>query len=319
MFETFSRSFTLLKESWSVLSKDREILLFPILSVASTVLLFVPLAIFLYFSFVGFTSGEAQLTKSQYDMFMYELYGLGALFLIGTTFLGLFFKAGIITCAHMRLNGKDPTFTDGVRNASRNFFKILQWAIVSVAVSVILSFIRGRMGMVGSIISYGVRIAWNFVTFLVMPILIFENLGIVDSLKKSGQLLKNTWGENIVGRLSLGLVTGLAVVVGVVIMLGSAILVFSVAPSTFGLVIWLSIVAVVIVSLFAFGLVMEALDGIFMAALYNYAITGKMPVAFSPELVKSAFKTKGEKVRTKQSEDEWSDLKGRYGGGLNTV
>lgn len=40
------------------------------------------------------------------------------------------------------------------------------------------------------------------------------------------------------------------------------------------------------------GIVSASLDGIFVTALYNYANTGKIPSAYSPEVIRDAFQPK---------------------------
>ena len=56
MFESVSRSFALIKESWKVLSLDKEILLFPVLS--GVALLFILLSFVIPVLFLGYFSGS---------------------------------------------------------------------------------------------------------------------------------------------------------------------------------------------------------------------------------------------------------------------
>ena len=42
-------------------------------------------------------------------------------------------------------------------------------------------------------------------TFLVVPILVLEDLGVGDALKRSKDLFKKTWGENVIGQVGLGM------------------------------------------------------------------------------------------------------------------
>jgi len=54
-------------------------------------------------------------------------------------------------------------------------------------------------------------------TFLVVPVLVTRDVGPVDAVKESAVLLKETWGENIIGSVGLGFAFGLLVVCGVAI------------------------------------------------------------------------------------------------------
>ena len=47
----------------------------------------------------------------------------------------------------------------------------------------ILQAIEERFGIVGTIVARLVGLAWNLVTFLVVPILVLEDLGVGDALE----------------------------------------------------------------------------------------------------------------------------------------
>ena len=55
---------------------------------------------------------------------------------------------------------------------------LLPWAIVSATVSLVLRAIEERAGIVGRIVVGLVGLAWSLVTFLVLPILVVERLGV---------------------------------------------------------------------------------------------------------------------------------------------
>ena len=54
-------------------------------------------------------------------------------------------------------------------------------------------------GLLGRIVASLFGLAWNIVTYLVVPILVVEGIGPIEAVKRSGALLKKTWGEQIVG------------------------------------------------------------------------------------------------------------------------
>ena len=68
----------------------------------------------------------------------------------------------------------------------------------------VLQAIEERFGIIGTIVARLVGLAWNLVTFLVVPILVLEDLGVGDALKRSKDLFKKTWGENVIGQFGLG-------------------------------------------------------------------------------------------------------------------
>ena len=114
--------------------------------------------------------------------------------------------------------------------------------------------------------------------------MVFENIPVFESIKRSGQLFKKTWGENVIGQFSMGLFFG------VLFAMGMLAFVFSFLSGS-ATVVGLTFGAVVIFWVLL-GIISSTLNGIFVAALYHYANTGKVPEAFSPELVTRTFMPK---------------------------
>ncbi|MEZ4610600.1 MAG: DUF6159 family protein [Caldilineaceae bacterium] len=50
-----------------------------------------------------------------------------------------------------------------------------------------------------------VGLAWNLITYLVVPILVVENIGPRQAIQRSTALIKKTWGEQVVAYVSTGL------------------------------------------------------------------------------------------------------------------
>jgi hypothetical protein len=95
---------------------------------------------------------------------------------------------------------------------------------------------------------------------------------VVQRFAEEGQLLKGTWGEQISGKLSIGLIFGLigfgggALLVGLGV--GLSILLESVIPAIiFGVLLFLFITVL--------SLLNSTLSSIFSAAVYEYAVEGK--------------------------------------------
>lgn len=143
-------------------------------------------------------------------------------------------------------------------------------------------------GLLGRIVSSLFGLAWNIVTYLVVPILVVEGVGPIEAVKRSGALLKKTWGEQIVGNLGIGLVFTL--ITFALILLFVPVIV-AVAATKSAAVIITTIVLFVLV-IIAFGLIGSALNGIYTAAVYRYATEGDAGSFFDTELVQNAFRAK---------------------------
>ena len=130
--------------------------------------------------------------------------------------------------------------------------------------------------------------AWSIVTIFVVPVLVYEGLGPVDSIKKSVEVIKRTWGESLIKSFGLGLIQ-LFVILGIAA--GAALVAFVLnlfIPET-GILIGIGIGGLLI---FLTALVFSVASTIFNTALYVYANKGAVAEGFNEEVMKGAFKTK---------------------------
>jgi hypothetical protein len=148
--------------------------------------------------------------------------------------------------------------------------------------------ISERSGTLGRIVVSLIGFVWNVATFLVVPVLVMEKVGPVEAVKRSGGLLKETWGEQIVGNLSVGFIFGL--IFFLVILVGVPIIIVAAMSGSVALIV--TAVAVVVLVLMGVSLVSSTLSGIYTAAVYRYATTGDTGGYFDANMVKDAFKLK---------------------------
>ncbi len=215
-------------------------------------------------------------------------YVVGFLFYLCQYTIIFFCNTALVGAALIRLRGGDPTVADGFRIASERIGPILGYAFIAATVGIILRSIAERAGFIGKIVISLIGFAWNVATFLVVPILAVENIGPIDAVKRSSQLLKQTWGEQLVGNAGIGLVFGL-MTFGL-ILVGGAIVFAAVATGS--ILLMFSAIALVVVAVIGMALVGSALTGIYTAAVYNYTVTGQTGSYMSPELVRNAFTAK---------------------------
>ena len=165
--------------------------------------------------------------------------------------------------------------------------QIIGYALIAATVGMILRWISERTGFIGQIIIGIVGVVWNIATFLVVPVLVTENIGPVDAIKRSAGLLRKTWGEQLIGVGGIGIVFGLLFFV--VALLGGG-LAFALFNVSFALGI-VGVIALVIV-LGVIGLIASAASGVYTASLYRYATKGDAGAAFRPEVMQAAFRSR---------------------------
>ena len=271
------RSWALAKSSWSVLSSERQLAWLPVLSfLASLAVLGV------FAGLVWATLGkETGLDGHESYTANVATYLLGACAYVGAAFVQTYFLAALCAGANDRLQGNDTTLGRAFAVASSRLHRILPWAFVAATVSVVIQAIEERFGILGRLIAGLLGAAWNVLTFLTVPVIVFEDAGPVDALKRSGTLLKQTWGENVIAQVGLSLIGFIAMLPAIaVFVLGAASGVGAVAVVAIAVaVVWVVVVSVV----------MAALSGIYRTALYRYAVDGRVPAAFASVDLEHAF------------------------------
>jgi uncharacterized protein DUF6159 len=278
MFQRLSRSWSLVKASASVLMQDKELLVFPLVSLVSLVAVLAAFAVPTVALGVleGFGRGQA-LTAAHYV--------LAFLFYFAQYFVIFFFNSALVGAAMMRLDGKDPSVSDGLRIATSRIGTIAGYALVAATVGLALRIIQERVGFVGKIVVALLGAGWSIATYLVVPVLVSRDIGPIDAVKESAMLLRKTWGENLIGQAGLaaafGLIFFLVIAAGVALVVGAA------ATHSIAMVVVALVITVLAVGITA--LVQAALSGIYEAALYRYAVSGSQTPGFDSSALKLAF------------------------------
>src|SRR5947209_16056243 len=70
---------------------------------------------------------------------------------------------------------------------------------------ILLKAIQNSNKNVGKIISGLLGTAWMVITYFVLPVLVVERVGPVTAIKRSVEILKQTWADAVVGRAGIGL------------------------------------------------------------------------------------------------------------------
>lgn len=282
MFQRFSNSWALVKASASVLSADKELMVFPAISSVLSVLVLITFAV------PTFMAGWFDSTALSDSGFPVAGYVVGFLFYVVQYFVIFFCNTALVGAALIRLRGGDPTVGDGFRLAMSKITVILGYAVIAATVGMILRAISERSGALGKIVISFIGLAWNVATFLVVPVLAAEDIGPIEAVKRSSAYLRKTWGEQIVGNAGMGAVFGLLTfgtfLAGIALFIGAAM--------TESVPLMGAVGVGLILTLMALALVSSTLGGIYAAALYRYAAEGDAGTFFSPEMVKGAFQRK---------------------------
>jgi hypothetical protein len=263
-------SIDLAKGSWGVLRDDRKLMVLPLLSglamLVVALVFFGPVALI-----VNNGSGDSSKPVA---------WILGAIGYLAITYVLVFFNAALVFAADKRLRGEPVTIGEAVHAAGARAHVLLPWAVLSATVSIALRALEERAGIIGRIVGSLVGLAWSLVTFLVLPVLVIEQLGPIEAVKRSTELFKRTWGENMIANAGIGIVALIATLIGVI----PCVLLISIG----GPIAVLGIIAVV-AWVIGVQIVAAALTGILQMALYRFAVDGTVP-GFDLDQLRGAFR-----------------------------
>ncbi|MCU0498055.1 MAG: DUF6159 family protein [Anaerolineae bacterium] len=292
MFDTFRRSWNLVKISWEILQQDRELLTFPFVSMLGGFVITIIYGIiaFVVLSAVGAFSTDEPTT-------FHSIVGFILLFLYYFCIYSVFTYANVALtgAVFIRFRGGDPTLKDGTDIANSMMPAILGFAAINATVGVILSMIRSNaresnnlvFQILGSLLAGILEFAWDVATFLAIPSMVDEKLNAIDSIKRSSQLVGSTWGRQLAGVAGMGFVFGLIItaiiLIGFVLVLGTISLNSGLLT---GLVVVVTLIAVIGVSLIS-----GALTSIYRVALYFYANEKKVEY-YDEAILQDAFRLK---------------------------
>ena len=276
-----ARTQAIMSAAWQILWEDKTLLLLPIASSASLMLL---TASFAVPAILGALTGVSMSDGLQ-EIESWSFVGM-FLFYVVTYGVAIFFNAALAICVLRKLEGKQATILDGLREALSCFPQILGWALVSATIGVILKAIERRSGFVGNMVARMLGLAWSVATFLVVPVLVAERKGPLEAIQASVQLLRRTWGEDLLAGLGFGLLYFFWAIPGVfAFVIGAGMI--ATHPM---LAIAIMVLAILYFPLL--GLVLSTMSTIFDVVLYRYASTGTITPGFDRELLDASFVTK---------------------------
>jgi len=190
----------------------------------------------------------------------------------------VFWNAAIVASAYERLSsGTNPSFSYGIGQAMKCLPQILVWGLIAGTVGLFIQILEGLargndapvpLRIVAGIASFIIGIAWWIVTFFMIPMIVLERAGVMDSMGRSTELFKRTWGEDVTSHIGTGILMTLCIFV----LIGTSIPLMYLGD--LGVILGIIILAVGLLFTVLFFSTVEAVN---RASLFYYAKTGQMP------------------------------------------
>lgn len=254
----------MLAAAWGLLRSNTTLMVLPVLSAVFTTLAVLMVAVpgFLVAlpaqgQEVGSTEYVALLLVSWLTMFV-------------ATAVGVFFQVALLSAVFAYLDGTQVSIGTALGLAGRRLGTILAWSMLAATVGLLLRTLRER-GIAGLILSLVATIGWAVASFFVVPIIAVEALTPGAALRRSTELVRQTWGPSARATLRYGLVYFLALLPGLAVL---ALAFLSLGhPGAIQLVL----IALAVVYLCVAGIVLSALGVVVRGVLYRYASGRPVP------------------------------------------
>lgn len=269
--DRLSNGWTLAMNSFKVLKENKQLILFPVLSGISLLLVIGSFLTGLLatngWDFDGIGTEENSLT----------FYLLIFLFYVANYFVIVFFNVALVHCTRLYFRGEEVSIRAGLQFSFSRIGAIFSWAVFAAVVGTILRTIQEESGLIGKIITGILGVIWAVATFFVIPIIAYENVGPFKAFKRSSRMMKEKWGESLGATFSFGIIKFLGM------------LIFGVLLFFIGSLIHPA-VGMILAAFGAFSViaVISASEMIFISAVYHN-ITGDPVAHFNQQAIDNLF------------------------------
>jgi hypothetical protein len=299
----FQRSWFLLKSSISVIARNKELLVFPIVTFLCTVVI----ALFFLAPPLLRPTGYSYTSAQHWTAICHSLFtstpsghhsdqltltsgaiAYGVFLYFGAMFVATFFNVAFYHEILAALGGQPVSLGRGLKFAFTKLPAILMWTLFAGVVGLIIKLIEQRLELVGRLLAGLLGLAWSITAVFAIPVIVREQHGInpIAMLQSSADCIKRTWGEALIGYVGLSFANTL-VFLGSLVFLGGAAAA-SVALNNFWIV---AVVGVIwLFSLFAWTYVTSVASQVYKGALYLYAAEGFIAEPYNRELLDGAWK-----------------------------
>jgi hypothetical protein len=285
----WKRSGELSAKSWGLVKENRELLRFPTMGAVVGVLTAVVVI------------GPGIVVLAVADGNLGLIIAGAAVILVGAylaTFAVLRFSAGLVAAADELLHDRPCTYAEGMARSKGHGRALAGWALITVTVGALLSLLRGDGGdgaavAVIRLVAAGlVGAAWALISFFTLPLIVLEDLGPVQGLKRSAGIVKDRWGEAAVGGVRVTVRAALWWLLPGIVLLVAGVTLAVVVDTTAGIVAGVVVGVIGMVLLIIGSVLASAARTVFGVALFRYATTNVVVGPFTQDDMDHAVRRK---------------------------
>lgn len=266
MQQTFQQSWQLLSTSLKILMKNKRLLFYPAIYGVLCLLIILTFAL----PSIGLWQNthllSAQVSLPAAFSVSWFLLLIGCYFLCNVLLLSC--RAAIISYVSLYLQGQRPRLMLSLQIACQHFAALAVWSLINSTLGLVLRTLENHSGLrnfVGNLLGA----TWTFITFLALPAMIIDQHAPIAAISESITLSKKSWGQELIGLLSINVLYYLFYYPAYAILLLSLIFLHNNA-----MLLGLSLGGAL---LLLGNLVDSVLHGIYQTVLFQYAQTGTLP------------------------------------------
>jgi hypothetical protein len=227
--QSFSRGWSFLKEAWQMAFKDKDLIKPSIYSLV--------VGFFVSVVFLIPMIGSAFIFGDQSGVGRVLIFVFGVVLVFAQYSVGYIFSAMTIYLVYGYLAEGDGVMSKAWDIVKREWPNIISLAAASTAVNILKNAVRGRGRSAGrNVLSGLINTVWTEAAFLILPVMVIENINLKDALKRVGNIIKNNLllvGISTVGvRVVNGFIGFLLGAVGIALGFGAGLGIISLTSST---------------------------------------------------------------------------------------
>ncbi len=243
MFENIFKGFSFIKESFSLITKDGDLIKPSIYSIFVGIFFTVISGIALFFFNVMST-----------DIF----YILAFLVLIVDYYISYFFTGMTAFLVYDYFKDGDATMSEAWAATKKNALTIFYLSIVSAVVKVIMGILRGRAnknrgvtgGIADMILGFIERV-WTVATYFIIPAIVIEDRDLTGAVARATDIINKNLLPIGVGEIAVGFVTGLLSFIGFIMAIAVGFMIFGILGGASGALVAILVAAILIVLIIA--------------------------------------------------------------------
>lgn len=182
--QSFSRGWSFLKQAWQMAVKDRDLIkpsVYALLAGFVVSILFIPPMAGAWFIF----GSEGTLGQAVFFV-------LGALLIFAQFAVGYVFSAMTIYLIYGYLSEGDGRMDKAWDIVKRDWLDILSLAAASTFVNLVKNWVKGKgQSRARNALAGLIDTVWTEAAFLILPVMVIEDVNLKDGLKRAGSIIKN--------------------------------------------------------------------------------------------------------------------------------